>query len=156
MYLILSYIYIHSVDGLSMALSHVHSQKAMVFCNTLESCQKVYEYLQRKNSSIITMLHGDLTDQERHRVWMSFQTNKDLRVLVCTDIASRGLDSLSVDHVVQYDFPHSAIDYLHRVGRTARKGAPGRVTNLMTKKDKPLAMAIQVSLSLFISRFKNL
>jgi ATP-dependent RNA helicase DDX28 len=128
-----------------MALTHVKSQKCMVFCNGLESCQRVYGYLQRKHPSLIAILHGDLDDQERRRTWNKFLTNPDLRVLVCTDIASRGLDSLCVDHIIHYDFPHSAIDYLHRVGRTARRGNPGRVTSLVTRKDKPLAMAIQVS-----------
>lgn len=126
-----------------MILTHVESQKSMVFCNVLETCQKVYEYLKEKNVSV-SMLHGDLSDQERRQVWVDFQ-KKDVHILVCTDIASRGLDSLSVDHVILYDFPHSAVDYLHRVGRTARAGASGRVTSLVTRKDKPLAMAIQVS-----------
>jgi superfamily II DNA/RNA helicase len=137
-----------SVDDLDMILSHVTSEKSMIFCNTLETCQNVYNHLQKKGLSSC-ILHGSLKDHERQQVWKEFQANKDLRLLVCTDIASRGLDSLMVDHVILYDFPHSAVDYLHRVGRTARKGMTGRVTSLVTRRDRPLAMTIQVRFHLY-------
>lgn len=80
------------------------------------------------------------------------------RVLVCTDIASRGLDVPQVDHVVMFDFPLNPIDYLHRAGRTARglnsgnhvsrqsggtKRGEGKVTALVTKRDRVLASAIE-------------
>ena len=65
-------------------------------------------------------------------------------VLVCTDLAARGLDVPQVDHVVMFDFPLNAMDYLHRSGRTARGTlALGRVTALVAKRDKVLAMAIE-------------
>ncbi|QHO38681.1 DEAD-box ATP-dependent RNA helicase [Arachis hypogaea] len=58
------------------------------------------------------------------------------------DLATRGLD-LDVDHVVMFDFPLNSIDYLHRTGRTARMGAKGKVTSLVTKKDLILATRIE-------------
>ncbi|KAI7840009.1 hypothetical protein COHA_006274 [Chlorella ohadii] len=64
-------------------------------------------------------------------------------VLVCTDAAARGLDVPDVTHVVQADFAHSAIDFLHRVGRTARAGKAGRVTSLYTPEAAPLVDAIR-------------
>jgi len=82
----------------------------------------------------------------------------DASVLVCTDIASRGLDVPQVDHVVMFDFPLNPIDYLHRAGRTARglsgsgakgnnnaiiKTGEGKVTALVTKRDRVLASAIE-------------
>ncbi|KAL7573442.1 hypothetical protein ACA910_013759 [Epithemia clementina (nom. ined.)] len=65
-------------------------------------------------------------------------------ILVCTDLAARGLDVPQVDHVIMFDFPLNSMDYLHRSGRTARgTEALGRVTALVTKRDKVLAMAIE-------------
>ncbi|KAJ3048837.1 hypothetical protein HK097_010166 [Rhizophlyctis rosea] len=64
-------------------------------------------------------------------------------ILVSTDIASRGIDTTSVGHVILYDFPQTAIDYLHRVGRTARNGQRGRATSIITRKDQQLAEFIE-------------
>lgn len=64
------------------------------------------------------------------------------KILVCTDIAARGLDTSWVGHVILFDFPFNPIDYLHRVGRTARAGRAGKVTALVSKGDQVLANAI--------------
>ena len=64
--------------------------------------------------------------------------------MLSTDIASRGVDTRHVKHVILYDFPYSAIDYLHRVGRTARAGTPGKATSFVAKKDRELAKQIEV------------
>mmetsp|Transcript_25634 Transcript_25634/g.53694 ORF Transcript_25634/g.53694 Transcript_25634/m.53694 type:complete len:177 (+) Transcript_25634:575-1105(+) len=64
-------------------------------------------------------------------------------VLVTTDVAARGLDNLDVAHVVQFDFPKNAADYLHRCGRTARAGKSGTVYSLVTKHDTELVRAIR-------------
>jgi len=68
---------------------------------------------------------------------------KSKKILVCTDIASRGLDTTTVDHIILFDFPLNPIDYLHRIGRTARAGKKGKITNLITKGDQVLAHSIQ-------------
>jgi superfamily II DNA/RNA helicase len=65
------------------------------------------------------------------------------RVLVCTDLVARGLDVLQVSHVIMFDFPLNALDYLHRIGRTARASNAGWVTSLVTKRDQVLASAIK-------------
>lgn len=63
---------------------------------------------------------------------------------VCTDLAARGLDfGCRVDHIVNFDFPRSNVDYLHRAGRTARAGAKGDITSLVGKRDKPVAAAVE-------------
>ena len=64
--------------------------------------------------------------------------------MVCTDLAARGLDfKCAVEHVVQFDFPLNPVDYIHRTGRTARAGATGRITSLVTKRDRVLADQIE-------------
>ncbi|KAJ2834572.1 hypothetical protein GGI24_000312 [Coemansia furcata] len=68
------------------------------------------------------------------------------KILVCTDLASRGLDTTCVTHVVLFDFPTTAIDYLHRSGRTARAGTRGKVTALVGKKDRRLAEQIRLAI----------
>ncbi|KAJ2730849.1 hypothetical protein IW152_004953 [Coemansia sp. BCRC 34962] len=68
------------------------------------------------------------------------------KILVCTDLASRGLDTTCVTHVVLFDFPTTAIDYLHRSGRTARAGTRGKVTALVGKKDRRLADQIRLAI----------
>lgn len=64
-------------------------------------------------------------------------------VMVCTDSAARGLDIPGVDHVIQAEFASSAVDFLHRAGRTARAGARGRLTSLYSSDDAALAAAIR-------------
>ncbi|KAJ1727148.1 hypothetical protein LPJ61_004730 [Coemansia biformis] len=68
------------------------------------------------------------------------------KLLVCTDLASRGLDTMCVTHVVLFDFPTTAIDYLHRAGRTARAGGRGKVTALVGKRDRRLAEQIRLAI----------
>lgn len=75
----------------------------------------------------------------------SFQKFKDgvNNILVCTNVASRGLEVEDVQHVIMFDFPQTLADYLHRCGRTARGGEMGRVTLLFAKRNLPLIQQIQ-------------
>ncbi|KAJ3067501.1 hypothetical protein HK102_007397 [Quaeritorhiza haematococci] len=142
-------------------------KRVLVFCNTKESVLKVGEFLRGKGYDAETLVAGD-DMRERRRKLKGFlegdaeeqnekegekdeegesdSTSKDKSkgpaVLVCTDLASRGLDTIAVRHVVLYDFPRSTIDYLHRVGRTARNGSSGQATSIITKRDVALYEAI--------------
>lgn len=78
------------------------------------------------NPVILHRLHGSLTQNIRTATLKSFTESKEPCVLICTDVASRGLDLPNVDYVIEYDPPFSADDHLHRVGRTARAGRDGR------------------------------
>ena len=79
----------------------------------------------------------------RTRPVMTDRLRDAAQVMVCTDLAARGLDNLEIAHVIQFDFPKTATDYMHRAGRTARFGAKGIVTNFVGTHDRPLAMCIQ-------------
>ena len=86
--------------------------------------------------------HGAVPANERAANFDSF-VRGDAHILVTTDLAARGLDTLDVKHVVQFDFAKSAADYVHRCGRTARAGKSGIVTSLVTKSDKHLVNALR-------------
>jgi len=128
-------------DILLQTLQREAGKRMMVFCNTVDSCRAV-EYILRENNFSATSLHGDIPFETRTNNWTQFHEGK-VDVIVCTDIASRGLDTTYVDHVILFDFPHSAVDYLHRVGRTARIGGTGLATSFITKKDRVLATGIK-------------
>ena len=133
----------------------------MIFCNTARSCQAVEFALKEANFDNVLSYHGELNSAVRsdnlnlfrlgyikssnsHEAkQQSLLPTASSAILVCTDLAARGLDIPSVDHVIMFDFPLNALDYLHRSGRTARGGAlSGKVTALVSKRDQVLANAI--------------
>lgn len=115
--------------------------KMMVFCNTVDSCRFLDHFLGESGYST-ACAHGDVPAERRKEEYEMFREGKK-ELLVCTDMAARGLDNVKVEHVVLFDFPTSAVDYIHRAGRTARAGATGRVTSFVTKRDLRLARAIE-------------
>jgi ATP-dependent RNA helicase DeaD len=79
-------------------------------------------------------IHGDLRQNQRDAAIHAFR-NQQFRIMVATDIAARGLDIPHIEHVINYDLPQCAEDYIHRIGRTARAGAEGHAINLITPQD---------------------
>lgn len=127
------------------------SSRTMIFCNTIDSCRALSHHLEMSTiidipHHLFASYHGDLKSEDRGKNLLDFRKGH-CQYLICTDIAARGLDIPSVDHVVMFDFPLNPIDYLHRSGRTGRAGRPGRVTALVAKRDIVLARAIQSSIS---------
>lgn len=104
----------------------------MVFCMTRQKASWLAGELIRRGY-LADVLHGDLTQAARRLVLRRFRETK-LQVLVTTDIASRGLDIPGVTHVVNYDLPRTAEDYIHRVGRTGRAGGDGEAVSLVTRR----------------------
>ncbi|KAJ3285690.1 hypothetical protein HDU76_008100, partial [Blyttiomyces sp. JEL0837] len=116
------------------------------FLLTAETDEREREDIVKKFSGRIVKKHGGRDDGETLDNDGSGNGDDDQSlVLVATDVASRGVDTSATDHVILYDFPLTAIDYLHRVGRTARNGGKGRATSLVEKKDLKLAEAIQIA-----------
>ncbi|HKU46906.1 MAG TPA: DEAD/DEAH box helicase, partial [Burkholderiales bacterium] len=87
-------------------------------------------------------IHGNKAQNHRTRTLKRFKDN-ELRVLVATDIAARGLDIEALPHVVNYDLPHVAEDYVHRIGRTGRAGAEGEALSFVSHEERPLMAAIE-------------
>lgn len=115
--------------------------RVIVFCNTMDSC-RFLDCTLREAGYTTSCIHGDVPSSRREEEYAAFRGGKT-QLMVCSDMAARGLDNLKVDHVILFDFPNSAVDYIHRAGRTARAGAKGKVTSLIMKKDQRLAAAIQ-------------
>ncbi|KAJ3183222.1 hypothetical protein HDU85_002248 [Gaertneriomyces sp. JEL0708] len=124
-------------------------EKIVVFCNTRKHCAAVGEFLRSKSYDAID-ISSNTDVKVRAAALARFTTSTGSTsekpcVLIATDLASRGLD-MRVGHVILYDFPQTAIDYLHRVGRTARAGGKGRATSIVAKKDRELATMIENSI----------
>lgn len=105
----------------------------MIFCNSRVSTDFVEKNLRKAKIDAIA-IHGGLSQNRRTDTLSKFNSNKAL-VLVCTDVAARGLDVPNVTHVYNYDIPHDTKQYIHRIGRTARAGKDGKVINLISQRD---------------------
>ena len=89
-----------------------------------------------------TAIHGDLKQNRRNRIISDFRNNK-FSVLIGTDIVCRGLDVPQIEHVINFDLPQVAEDFIHRIGRTARAGMSGSVVSFITPNDHLKWRAIQ-------------
>ena len=105
----------------------------MVFCNTRRYTDIVCTNL-KANGIRAQPIHGGLSQNRRAQIIEHFNTGK-FGVLVCTDIAARGLHIDNVSHVYNYDLPNDPKEYVHRIGRTARAGEEGKVINLLADRD---------------------
>ena len=102
--------------------------RTMIFVNMKREAEKVQDYLEA-NGINAAAISGDVPQKKRERLLSDFQEGK-LRVLIGTDVASRGLHIPDVEYVINYDLPNDAEDYVHRIGRTARAGASGHALSL--------------------------
>lgn len=105
----------------------------MVFCNSRRFTDMVSRNLKKQNIPAMG-IHGGLTQDQRKKVLEIFNSKQKF-VLVCTDVAARGLDIPGVSHVYNYDIPPDSKQYIHRIGRTARAGKDGKVVNLISDMD---------------------
>lgn len=113
----------------------------IVFTKTKFGAEKMAKNLVRDGFKA-DALHGDLRQSKRSSVMNNFQ-RKNFRILVATDIAARGLDVPHIEHVINYDLPQVAEDYIHRMGRTARAGAEGSALCFISPQDNMKWRAIE-------------
>jgi len=114
-------------------LKNEKSGLVMVFCNTRKSTDFVANNLSGNGVNAIA-IHGGLSQAKRGSIMDNFHS-KRVSVLVCTDVAARGLDIKGVSHVYNYDIPKDNREYIHRIGRTARAGNDGKAINLISGRD---------------------
>ncbi|MBN2459441.1 DEAD/DEAH box helicase [Candidatus Woesearchaeota archaeon] len=129
-------------------LKNERSGLVMVFCNTRINTDFVAKNL-RKNGIEAMAIHGGFSQAKRNRAMDSFNSEK-VYVLVCTDVAARGLDIKGVSHVYNYDIPKNSKDYIHRVGRTARAGHEGKAVSILASRDHDNFRQVQGDSSLNI------
>lgn len=105
----------------------------MVFCNTRRNTDKLTRSLNMHGLHALA-IHGGLSQNRRSNVLQAFHSRETL-ILVCTDVAARGLDIKDVSHVYNYDLPKTGSDYIHRIGRTARAGKNGIAISFVSSGD---------------------
>ena len=113
----------------------------IVFCNTKASARKLAKKLHESGVNA-KEIHGDLIQQKRERVMSSFRKHQ-IKVLVATDLAARGIDVSAISHIINYDVPPDSQVYVHRIGRTARMGAKGVAIMFVTKDQGKELTAIE-------------
>lgn len=104
--------------------------RVMIFCRTKDTAERVYKYLDRHNVCTVRVLHANKGQNTRINALDEFRDGH-VRLLVTTDVTSRGIDVDNVSHVVNFELPKSPEDYLHRIGRTARIKREGMAISLV-------------------------
>ena len=105
----------------------------MVFCNSRRNVDFVTDNLKFLGIHASAM-HGGFSQEKRSNTMKNFNSKKNF-ILVCTDVAARGLDIHGITHVYNYDIPLDSKEYIHRIGRTARAGKDGKATNILANRD---------------------
>jgi len=126
--------------ALAALLGDLQPESCLVFCNTRREVDEVAESLGKAGVHALA-LHGDMEQRDRDEVLVRF-ANKSCRVLVASDVAARGIDIRGLDAVVNYELPHDADAYVHRIGRTGRAGHDGLALNLVAPRELQRAEAV--------------
>ncbi len=127
-------------------------QNALIFCNRKRDVDILFKSLKRHGFSVGS-LHGDMSQPERFSTLAKFKAN-EIRLLVCSDVAARGLDIGGLSHVFNFDVPIHAEDYVHRIGRTGRAGLIGHAFTLATPDDRQFVDAIEKLVGAAIPRMQ--
>jgi ATP-dependent RNA helicase RhlE len=126
---------------LKYILEPLKDRTVLIFCSSKSSTKELSREL-KKLGLAAEDIHSDLSQDEREKVLMSFR-NRELKILVATDILSRGIDIENIDMVINFDVPHDGEDYIHRIGRTARAEASGVAITLINQKDQYKFAAVE-------------
>ena len=120
---------------LLLALLQQSKGRVLVFARTKRKVDRLMRTVAACQHGV-TRLHGDREQSQRDAAMAGFRDGK-YRILIATNIAARGIDVPDIEHVINYDFPGCAEDYIHRIGRTARVAASGVATSFVTHTDRP-------------------
>ena len=130
-------------DKYNQLIKEIYTRKGaiLVFVKTRRNAEKMVKRLKYDDHDC-DALHGNLRQNKRDRVIKAFRNNH-FRILIATDVAARGLSVSSIKHVINFDLPQVAEDFIHRIGRTARAGAEGSALSFVGSEDRSKWNAIQ-------------
>nr|WP_328805661.1 DEAD/DEAH box helicase [Sabulicella rubraurantiaca] len=128
-------------EALRRLIRREQVQNALIFCNRKRDVDILYKSL-KKHGFSVGALHGDMDQSSRFATLNAFKAN-EIRLLVCSDVAARGLDIGGLSHVFNFDVPFHSEDYVHRIGRTGRAGREGHAYTLATPEDGKLVQAVE-------------
>jgi len=131
----------HKFKLLCWLLKNEEYRHCLVFCNSKEQVDQVFRIMQQQNISA-GVLHGD-KDQKQRNLVMSKLRRDELKILVATDIAARGLDIKGMDLVINFEMPRRGEIYVHRIGRTGRAGEKGTAVTLISNPEYNLMAGIE-------------
>lgn len=126
-------------------------QKMIIFCRTKDRADRVHRYLDRKLEGGVNVIHSNKGQNTRINTFNAFREG-ELRILVATDVSSRGIDVAEVSHVVNFDIPRSPDDYTHRIGRTGRATRSGIAISLIDPSELYYVKRIEEQLQYSIER----
>ena len=121
------------IAALETLIKAENPTQAIVFCNSRRGCEKLFDQL-KKNVESVDVIHGGQDQNKRTSLFRRFK-KQQIKYMIATDIAGRGLDFAHASHVINFDFPQNAEVYTHRTGRTARMGRKGRAVTFYTSRD---------------------
>ena len=131
----------HKDALLDHLLTEKDMQQAVVFTSTQRDADVLAERLYHAGHAVAP-LHGGMPQGRRNRTLLALRRG-ELRVLIATDVAARGIDVPTISHVINYGLPMKAEDYVHRIGRTGRAGRSGRAVTLAERRDASMIRRIQ-------------
>ncbi|MEW5973620.1 MAG: DEAD/DEAH box helicase [Pseudomonadota bacterium] len=138
-------IYVDHVDHKRELLNHLLADasvnQAIVFTATKRDADQLAAELEEAGQAAAA-LHGDLNQRQRTRMLEALRRGR-CRVLVATDVAARGIDVAGITHVINFDLPRQAEDYVHRIGRTGRAGATGTAISFVSRRDVGVLRSIE-------------
>ncbi len=135
---------------LAQVLEESGGTRVLVFSRTKHGANRIAKVLDRNGESVAA-IHGNKSQGARTRALEGFR-NGDLRVLVATDLAARGLDVGGITHVINFDLPNEPETYVHRIGRTARAGAEGTAISFCADDERPYLVDIERLIKMHIPR----
>lgn len=137
-------------EVLCQKLDEYNPYLALIFCRTKIRADQLLDGLTTRGYNA-DVLHGDLSQSKREQVMRRFRDAK-IQFLVATDVAARGIDVEGVSHVFNYDIPHDAESYIHRIGRTGRAGQTGVAVTFATPRDQEFLRLIEQGIQSSLQR----
>jgi superfamily II DNA/RNA helicase len=143
----------HKREALRKLIESEAVKSALIFCNRKKDIGALVRDLTRHNLPAAE-LHGDMPQSKRTETLDAFKRG-EIRLLVCSDVAARGLDISELSHVFNFDVPHNPEDYIHRIGRTGRAGRSGRAFTIAAPEDGKYVTAIGSLIGTPIKRIES-